>query len=51
MRSEARVQGYGKGLPFVGSGRSYARDFLGKGQGFEDTSQGVPRRRTKVLRV
>ena len=29
---------YEEGLLFVGSRGFYARDFLGKGQGFEDTS-------------
>ena len=42
VRSECSlwVEGsrYEEGLHLVGSKESYARDFLGKGRGFEDTS-------------
>ena len=42
---------YKKGLHLIGSRRSYARDFLGKDQGFEDTFQGLPRCRSRDLRT
>ena len=38
MASEVEGSRYEEGLHLVGSRGSYARDFLDKGQGFEDMS-------------